>query len=61
MTQRIGVLTVFNDFFKDAGFEAKDAGFATKCENIFACIQYFRHAFGSCRKRLMADYLAIIR
>ena len=27
MTQRIGVLTVFNDFLKDAGFEAKDAGF----------------------------------
>jgi hypothetical protein len=54
MTQRIGVLTVFNDFLKDAGF-------ATKCENIFACIQYFRHALGSCRKSLMADYLPIIR
>ena len=33
MTQRIGVLTVFNDFLKDAGFETKNAGFATKCEN----------------------------
>jgi hypothetical protein len=61
MTQRIGVLTVFNDFLKDAGFETKNAGFATKCENIFACIQYFRHALGSCRKSLMADYLPIIR
>jgi 5'-deoxynucleotidase YfbR-like HD superfamily hydrolase len=61
MTQRIGVLTVFNDFLKDAGFEAKYAGFATKCENMFTCIQYFRHALGSCRKSLMADYLVIIR
>jgi hypothetical protein len=25
----------------DVGFETKNAGFATKGENLFACIQYF--------------------
>lgn len=26
---------------KDASFDTEDAGFATKCENLFACIKYF--------------------
>jgi hypothetical protein len=36
----------------DAGFETKDVGFATKCENLFVCIQYFSMCLAAVEKVL---------